>query len=651
MELLAPAGSMESLYAAIENGADAVYMGAPKFNARQFASNITNLNEAVQIAHQNGVAVHLTLNTLIRDRELQEWLNVAHDAATSGVDAFIVQDLGGASLLRTYFPHIPLHASTQMTVHSTAGAKALEELSYQRIVLARELTKSELSHIKKNTEVELEVFVHGALCVSYSGQCLMSSMLGGRSANRGECAQPCRLQYTSPTKKGHLLSTKDLCLIDQLQELRRLGISSIKIEGRMKSAEYVGVVTRLYRRALDGKEITPKDREDLLIAFNRGGFTRGLFSNEKGRLYTKNPGNIGIVLGKPLQVVGTQSTIRTSYLLSKGDLLLPNAPHAKKTKIISAIAKEKGLWQIRTSAPLPKNQSINLVGRTPTKVHPNAAQYTKDPIVKKVQELPCPTVKLTKYKRKCTSVLAAQVQTKKQALAVLDYVSILYLPAQSGWEEIKRAALKKGVLAATVYPSIVADRMLSSLFANTEKGSGVLLGTLIKVSQQEKLADYSFNITNHQSLKVLAQQGYKRATFSLELNARQIEDIEVPQELQTEAIVYGHIPLMVTAHCPIECDKKKCIVKEGSAYLQDRKNMKFPLVFAGDPCRVTILNALPLFMGDKLSEVKTDVLRLLFTIEPPQECAQIASLYQTALQGKKVPLPRQFTRGHFYRGV
>ena len=278
MELLAPAGGFESLKAAVENGADAVYIGAHNFSARNLAENFGDIAQAVSFAHASDVKLYLALNTLVRDREIASWLETAQKAALAGIDAFIVQDLGCATLLKRLCPGVPLHASTQMTAYSAQGVRALTGLGFERVILSRELSFDEICNIQKQTGAELEIFVHGALCVCYSGQCLMSSIFGGRSANRGLCAQPCRLDYRLGKKSGRLLSPKDLCLIDYIQNIKDAGIASIKIEGRMKPAQYVATVTRIYRKALDGGQVTKKDKNELLQAFSRRGFTTRPFS-------------------------------------------------------------------------------------------------------------------------------------------------------------------------------------------------------------------------------------------------------------------------------------------------------------------------------------------------------------------------------------
>ncbi|MCL2365096.1 MAG: U32 family peptidase [Defluviitaleaceae bacterium] len=306
LELLAPAGSPETLRAAIKAGADAVYLGAAKFSARANAKNFHGdaLAEAIAYARQHGAAVHLAVNTLMTDRELDVAIQVVSHTNHLGATAFIVQDLGLGARIRKMFPQAVLHASTQMTAKTLADVQALGRLGYTRVVMARELSAVQLREIAAGTDVELEVFVHGALCSSESGQCLMSAFLGGaaggRSANRGGCAQPCRLPYTAGSIKTRkpfppaqsnnpsaapLLSLKDLCLIDHVGTLAQMGIASLKIEGRMKGEEYVRTVVGAYRKVLDGGVLSSKERERLFAVFNRGGYTAGYFDGHSAGMY------------------------------------------------------------------------------------------------------------------------------------------------------------------------------------------------------------------------------------------------------------------------------------------------------------------------------------------------------------------------------
>ena len=285
LELLSPAGSMEALHAAVCNGADAVYLGVDSFNARRGARNFTlqELPEAVRYCHIRGVKVHLTLNTLVSDREMPQVAELVAAAARAGVDALIVQDFGVVSLCRQIAPKLALHASTQMSIHSLEGVRQAAALGISRVVLARELSREEIAQICRNSPVEIEVFVHGALCMCYSGQCYMSSVIGQRSGNRGQCAQPCRLPYGYDRfEEKYPLSLKDNCLVQYLRELERMGVASIKIEGRMKRPEYVATVTGIYRSALQGETVNEQTLRILRSAFSRQGFTQGYYLGRTG---------------------------------------------------------------------------------------------------------------------------------------------------------------------------------------------------------------------------------------------------------------------------------------------------------------------------------------------------------------------------------
>ena len=317
-ELMSPAGSWEALVAAVQNGADAIYMGGTKFNARRQASNFVEeaLRKAVEYAHLYGVRIYITLNTLVKEKELEEWKAFLPELESLHVDGVIVQDLGGAGYIVQNHPNLSLHASTQMTIHQLEGVQVLEEIGFERVVAARELTLKELKNISENSDIELETFIHGALCVSYSGQCLMSSMLGGRSGNRGMCAQPCRLAYTLNKHKDpdnqptYHISMKDLSTLEILDEILDAGVTGLKIEGRMKRAEYVAVVTREYRKALDsvlktGKYIPEESaKKELEQIFNRGGFTKGYYyGTDHSDLYAREkPNHWGTYLGNVTRV-------------------------------------------------------------------------------------------------------------------------------------------------------------------------------------------------------------------------------------------------------------------------------------------------------------------------------------------------------------
>ncbi|NLK71531.1 MAG: U32 family peptidase [Clostridiales bacterium] len=314
-ELLIPVGGEKQLYAAVENGADAIYLGGKLHNARRFAENFDDdtLKRSLEYAHIRGVQVYLTMNTLIGDSELQEAVDAVGKAYENGIDALIVQDLGFAQLVRKYYRDLPLHLSTQGTIYNSEGVRFAEQLGFKRVVLARELSIKEIQTITRNTDIQIEVFIHGALCISFSGQCLMSSIIGGRSGNRGKCAQPCRLPYqlvksdgTCFSDKSYLLSPKELCGIELLGQLIESSVTSLKVEGRMKSPEYVAAVTKIYRKYLDlyaqnkGCSVAPQDYKTLMQIFNRKGFTTGYLEKKQGAdlISRERPKHWGVYLGK-----------------------------------------------------------------------------------------------------------------------------------------------------------------------------------------------------------------------------------------------------------------------------------------------------------------------------------------------------------------
>lgn len=355
IELLSPVGDFECLKAAVQNGADAVYFGASSFSARAFAANFddASLEKAISYAKLRGVKTNLTLNTLIKNNEMAEAIELAKKAYEFGIDAIIVQDLGLARYLIKNFPGLAVHGSTQMSVHNLEGVLQLQNMGFSRVVLSRELSIKEIEHICKNSDIEIEVFVHGALCISYSGQCLFSSMIGGRSGNRGKCAQPCRLPYEllqndTAIDKGYLLSPRDLCGLELLPQLVKAGVSCLKVEGRMKTPEYVATVTRIYRKYLDlaiegnNFEVEEQDKKDLLQVFNRGGFSNGHLKTEpnKDLVYKNKSNNMGIYLGAISNFNNNKGHISftTADTVSIGDRIsIENKKHETDTYTISEL--------------------------------------------------------------------------------------------------------------------------------------------------------------------------------------------------------------------------------------------------------------------------------------------------------------------------
>lgn len=382
IELLSPAGDFECLVSAVQNGANAVYFGLEKFNARVNNENFKEeeLIKAIKYAKLRNVKTHLTLNILIKNNEFEEALKLVEFAYNAGIDAIIVQDLGLAKKIMELFPNLEVHASTQMTIYNLDGAKEIEKLGYSRCVLARELSIEEIKNICKNTNIEIEVFIHGALCICYSGQCLMSSLIGGRSGNRGKCAGTCRLPYSllkdgEEQERGYLLSSKDVCTLDILPELIEAGVKSFKIEGRMKSKEYVGIVTSIYRKYIDLAEsnkeyiVDEEDREKLMQIFNRGGFSTGYLKGKlsKKMMYTKRPNHMGTLLGEVISYNPNKGhvKIKLSKDLDLGDSIA----------IADASCKISELMQENNNIKTAKVNQIVTIGRIKGKIKPKDKVY------------------------------------------------------------------------------------------------------------------------------------------------------------------------------------------------------------------------------------------------------------------------------------
>ena len=374
LELLAPVGSTEALQAAVMNGADAVYLGGKLFNARHYASNFDyeQLMEAVSYAHLRNVSVFVTVNILLDDEEISEAIDYVKYLYEIGVDGIIVQDIGFASLVGRIFPELQIHASTQMTINNLEGAKHLENLGFKRAVLAREVALEEIERISKNSDIELEVFIHGALCFSYSGQCLMSSLIGGRSGNRGTCAQPCRMEYSIVDKngnltgnldKGYYLSTRDLNTLDQIQQLIGVGVKSFKIEGRMKRPEYVATVVGAYRKAIDhgSSSLTQKDKTDVQQMFNRE-FTKGMTFGDFGRDFVSvdRPDNRGRIVGKVISSKKNSIQIQLFEDIDLGDGLEWDTYGKDRSGTKAQVLGKQGekIWLERIKEPAPEGSLI-----------------------------------------------------------------------------------------------------------------------------------------------------------------------------------------------------------------------------------------------------------------------------------------------------
>lgn len=693
MELLAPAGSMEALRAAVCNGADAVYLGADTFNARMNARNFSaaDLQEAVVYCHVRGVKVHLTLNTLVLDREMPRAAELIRLAASCGVDVFIVQDLGVVSLCRQLAPDVPIHASTQMSIHSLEGVMEAAALGCSRVVLARELPAEEIAHICKKSPVEIEVFVHGALCMCYSGQCYLSSVIGRRSGNRGQCAQPCRLPYGYGRFEStrYPLSLKDNCLVGELDELRRMGVASIKIEGRMKRPEYVAIVTRAYRTVLNGGKLMPSDLQELETAFSRQGFTDGYFRGQTGSdmFGRRQEGEDTADLFASARATYEQGEpqrigVRFYAMIRRGEpaQLAVEDPDGNLCRTRGPVP-EQAVY--RSLTPQDLEQQLKKTGGTPYLC--TAVRSSLDP------DLMLPASAINAMRRDVIAELTAKrgraaparlnaydepprydgiagepqltiaVRTAGQITSRMLSMkpTVLYVPLSELAEhpDLPQRVSVETQLAA-ILPRVIwsgelapVARQLRTVY---EMGvRQVLAGNLgqLHIARAAGFAvrgDFGLNIVNSRAMRYLREQGLDSQLLSFELTLPQIRDISkaVPAEL----LIYGRLPLMLMENCVMKNRTGICACQTGTVRLVDRVGEEFPIVKDPGTCRNVLLNGKKLYLLDKKDALRGMglwALRLQFTTENPGEIDKVLMDYQ----GRAVFDAGSYTRGLYSRGV
>ena len=695
MELLAPAGSPESLTAAVQSGADAVYLGYGPLNARRNAKNFSQeeLRQAVSYCHQRGTKVYLTLNTLLSNRELPLAAETAAFASEIGIDAILVQDLGVARLLRETVPDVDVHASTQMTVHNLDGVKACADLGMTRVVLSRELSKSAIQSLCQTSPVELETFVHGALCMCYSGQCFLSAVLGGRSGNRGLCAQPCRLAFRWPgdKKPSHPLSLKDMSLAGELQDLEDMGVACLKIEGRMKRAEYVSIVTGIYSSAMgEHREPTKQELAQLEAAFSRQGFTQGYYRDKKG------PDMFGM---RP------EGMKDPTELFEQARQHYTRGEHKLTTVWMSATVKEGQpltltVWDESgheaTVQSLPpeaaRNRAVTAEQIETQLAKTGGTVYHVDSVAVDLDEgLSVPMSALNALRREALADLdAARTNLPERRVLPFTPPRKVKYDGPMGWslsfrkwEQLSRACLDLGpalvwlpcdVVAAhadevadliRAYPNIKFGTVLPRVHWDRERDklckelaaaqeAGVTQALLSHIGQLTLAREYGFiprgdfglGLVNDLAAEELARLGFTSATASFESKLGQIRDLSKP--LEVEVMVYGRLPLMLTENCIMKNRGKGCHCRENPQSLRDRKGEDFPVEQAWG-CRNEIFNAKVLWLADKKADfqrVGAAYARLSFLRESAQECAAIFRAY---LEGAEPP--EDFTRGLYYRGV
>ena len=698
-ELLAPAGSLEILKGVIESGADAVYVGGSMFGARAYANNFTEeeLLEAIDFAHLRGVKVYLTVNTLIKNSEFSKLYDYLLPYYKRGLDAVIVQDLGVVKAIHEYFPSMEIHTSTQMTVTGADGVRFLSQFGVTRVVMAREVSLAEMKRIHEETGMELEAFVHGALCYSYSGQCFFSSILGGRSGNRGRCAQPCRLPYTVEGKKDeYILSLKDMCGIKALDKLHDAGVYSLKIEGRMKQLEYACGVVKYYRSYIDSmKPVSDADYDRIKALGNRCGFT--------DRYYFDHNGSDMVTYVKPNFVSNAAEPSPEKRKLSiEGELVLREGEPGSLTVKRGDVTYKASIEPVSAAlkAPLDKKAAIDRINKTGdtdfefshikaqigenvfvpngalNKLRRDAISGLCDKLLKKyyrndaryadmsrLTALPEHVVKsdaahdeaINDYTTICSCMTRAQLDT----LISYECFDVFYLDfdmydrktlIQQFADDVKsltKQNKKVYLMMPTIFRADSSDYFVS-IAKELDKVS--FEGFVVKNYEElylienlftgkKVILDHNMYTFNDVSKSAFFEHGVSGDTVPLELNSREIMH---RNNIGSQMIVYGYYPLMTTANC-VHKNTKGCDKKQKLIYLKDRYNKSFAVCNNCKECYNTIYNSLPTMLTKNISKLKEAGIRSFrysFTIETPKQIK--------AVMDDKVA---EYTNGHYKRGV
>ena len=701
-ELLAPAGNLEIFKGVIESGADAVYVGGSMFGARAYANNFTEdeLLEAIDFAHLRGVKVYLTVNTLIKNSEFSKLYDYLLPYYKRGLDAVIVQDIGVVKAIHEYFPSLEIHTSTQMTVTGADGVRFLSQFGVTRVVMAREVSLAEMKRIHEETGMELEAFVHGALCYSYSGQCLFSSILGGRSGNRGRCAQPCRLPYTVEGKKDeYILSLKDMCGIKALDKLHDAGVYSLKIEGRMKQLEYACGVVKYYRSYIDSmKPVTDADYDRIKALGNRCGFT--------DRYYFDHNGSDMVTYVKPNFVSNAAEPSPEKRKLSiEGELVLREGEPGSLTVKRGDVTYKASIEPVSAAlkAPLDKRAAIDRINKTGdtdfefshikaqigenvfvpngalNKLRRDAISGLCDKLLKKYYrndaryadissmcELPEHVVKSDAVHedgavnaKDYTAICSCMTRTQLDTLISYDCFDVFYLDfdmydrntlIQQFADDVKcltKRNKKVYLMLPTIFRADSSDYFVSiakeldkvSFEGFVVKNYEELYLTENLFTGKKVILDHNMYTFNDVSKSAFFEHGVSGDTVPLELNSREIMH---RNNIGSQMIVYGYYPLMTTANC-VHKNTKGCDKKQKLIYLKDRYNKSFAVCNNCKECYNTIYNSLPTMLTKnigKLKEAGIRSFRYSFTIETPKQIK--------AVMDDKVA---EYTNGHYKRGV
>ena len=668
-EILAPAGAREQAEAAIRAGADALYLGYGSFNARRNAKNFSGeeLKDTIAYAHAHGVKVHVTVNTLMTDSETDALYNDLVTIAEAGADAVIVQDLGVARIIRKHFPFLEMHASTQLTVHNASGAKALEELGFKRVVLARELSLEEIRAIRKGTSLDIEVFIHGALCMCISGGCYLSSILGQRSGNRGLCAQPCRLDFKLNGKE-YALSLKDMCHIKYINALRDAGVISFKIEGRMKRPEYVYSAVRACKDALEGKA---PDIETLKAVFSRSGFTDGYITGKRnGDMFGYRRKEDVVAAEAVLKEIGQKykNEVATVPLTVSGRFALNEesfitVSDGEHSVTVSGAVCEKAISRATEKADIEKQ--LSKTGGTPYYIE--SADIHVDPLisyplsalnamrreaierltllrteVKRVHIPPLETDAFTHLKRK--NAIVVRVQSAQQLRHFAPDTAVI-VPIDLIDETIlARFQTVIGEIPSLVFPSDeeAVSKRLASLkkmglkYTFIDNISGI---RLTRDAELTPIGGWGLNVINSTATVALRELGVKAYVASFESSERIVRLLD--NSLPVGIIGYGYLPLMRMRACPNA--HKGCASCKGINKITDRMNVDFTLL-CNNKRFVTLLNSLPVYVGD--CNIQADFHLLYYTTESPDEAYGI---YKKYISGEKPDFNR--TKGLYYKNL
>lgn len=685
IEILAPCGGFESLISAARCGADAVYLGHKSFSARAGAENFTTseLYEAVRYCHIRGVKVYLTLNTLIFDSELESALTLVTDACNAGVDAVIVQDIGLATLIKKHIPDIPLHGSTQMSVHTPSGAKALYGMGFKRVVLSRELTLKEIKEIRESCDIELEVFVHGALCMSVSGQCYFSAMLGGRSGNRGMCAQPCRLPMRL-SGNDYSLSLKDNSLIQYIGELEKLGVTSAKIEGRMKRPEYVAAAVSACRESRDNGLVSPDTARRLGEVFSRTGFTDGYLTGKRDQnmfghrrkedvtsadssllseirgLYKDEPQTVPLDIKFKARLgevaVLTLSDSKNSVTITGSRALEPaSTSPLTADKASSQLTKFGGTPYRAENIDLDIEDGLFIGARDLNELRRRACDELsiKRSRVTRAKVTP-PDISYifnSSHTRSTDRLLTYARFSDTDIPKEFDSCELVTVPLFSPEEELKSLMDRGFRLALEIPRGMFAKEKAVKNALNRAKALGisdVLASNIGAVYLASELGmrihgGFGLNITNTPSLKWAEDCSMVDTELSFELSFDQIESLggDIPRGI----ISYGRLPLMLTRCCPGYNAKGGCSDCTKRRFLQDRMDKKF--IFTCDGICTEILNSVPLLIPDKINTFcNLDFHSLRFTVENSVEKVENKAVFSSNHQKFT-----DFTRGLYFRGV